>query len=98
MLALQLGNTYGLLALLGLFILNTTSEVKVVKAYVVALAIADIGHVAPTLWVMGWDRATDLAGWNTMAWGNVGITVFLFIVRIAYLAGWFGGRQKGKIK
>ena len=88
---MQLGNTYMLLALLGVFILNATSDSRVVKAYLLALAIADIGHVGPTMWMMGWERVMDLRGWNAMAWGNIGATAFLFVIRVTYLLGLFGG-------
>ncbi|MCJ1435708.1 hypothetical protein MMC27_005083 [Xylographa pallens] len=98
--ALQLGNTYMLLALLGLFILNTTTDVRVVKVYIIALAIADIGHVVPTMWMLGWERSIAVQSWNKMAWGNIGATVFLFVTRVAYLVGLFGKdrvTRKGKI-
>lgn len=32
----------------------------------------------------------DVQGWNQMAWGNIGITLGLFIVRVLYLIGAFG--------
>ncbi|MCJ1355788.1 MAG: hypothetical protein MMC33_005780 [Icmadophila ericetorum] len=100
MLAFQLGNLYLLCALLGVFILNSTTDIKVAKAYILALAIADVGHVAPTLWVMGRERSLDLAGWNAVAWGNVGVTAALFVVRVTWLAGGFGSVkvEKGKKK
>ena len=88
--AMQLGNTYMLLALLGLFILNTTTDVRVVKVYIIALAIADIGHVVPTMWMLGWERSIAVQNWNKMAWGNIGATAFLFVTRVAYLFGLFG--------
>ncbi|KAF2488907.1 hypothetical protein BU16DRAFT_531945 [Lophium mytilinum] len=88
-LALQLGNCYGLLALLGLFILNTTDELKTVKAYLLALWIADIGHIVVTLWGLGVD-GWSVSSWNGMAWGNVGFTAFLFAVRSIYFLGLFG--------
>ncbi|MCJ1404204.1 hypothetical protein MMC11_007429 [Xylographa trunciseda] len=97
--AMQLGNTYMLLALLGLFILNTTTDVRVVKAYIVALAIADIGHVVPTMWMLGWKQSVDVQSWNKMAWGNIGATFFLFVTRMTYLLGLFGeDRVAGKGK
>lgn len=73
--ALQLGNAYGLLFLVGVAVLYTTVELKVVRNYLVALWIADIGHVAVCYYVMGPERFTDLASWNSMTWGNVGVTV-----------------------
>jgi len=89
-LSLQLGNLYLLLCLLGVFILNTTTEARVVHAYVWALWIADIGHVAGTAWVMGYDAFIDVGRWNAMAYGNIGATVFLFATRTLYLLGLLG--------
>ena len=82
------------MALLGIFILNSTTDVRVANAYIYALAIADVGHVGASAVVMGWDRVLDVGGWNAIAWGNVGITVGLFVVRGLYLGGAFG-RSKG---
>lgn len=50
---LQLENLYLLLALHGVFILNTTTDLRVVKAHVFALAIADVGHMGATVWGLG---------------------------------------------
>ena len=47
--AYQLGNVYGLLAMVSIAVLYTTTEAKVVRNYLIALWIADIGHVAATL-------------------------------------------------
>jgi hypothetical protein len=54
---------------------DTTTETKVVRSYLIALAIADVGHVFITCFVMGYERAIDIAQWNAMAWGNIGVTV-----------------------
>ncbi len=51
-LALQLGNVYGLLAMIGVGVLYTTSEAKVVRNYLLACAIADVGHLYVTCAVM----------------------------------------------
>jgi hypothetical protein len=75
MVALQLGNIYLLLAMVGIAVLYTTSEARVVRNYVIALWIADIGHVAVTCWVMDYESLLDFAGWNAMTWGNIGVTV-----------------------
>ena len=56
----------------------------------IALAIADIGHLASTYYVIGHDNYMDVRGWNSMAWGNIGVTTFLFMTRIGYLSGLFG--------
>lgn len=73
--ALQLGNLYLLLCMIGLAVLSSTTEVKVVRNYLVALWIADIGHVALTWHALGHQNFVDVGGWNAMTWGNVGATV-----------------------
>ncbi|KAI1500003.1 hypothetical protein F5X99DRAFT_410479 [Biscogniauxia marginata] len=88
--ALQLGNAYGLLFMVGVAVLYTTSELKVVRNYLVALWIADIGHVGLTCWLLGYERTLDVGSWNAMTWGNIGATTFLCLTRTAYLLGLFG--------
>ncbi|KAI1366611.1 hypothetical protein F5Y08DRAFT_122895 [Xylaria arbuscula] len=88
--ALQLGNAYGLLFMVGVAVLYTTSESRVVRNYLVALLIADITHVGLTCWGLGYERAIDVAGWNAVTWGNVGFTALLGLTRTAYLLGLFG--------
>ena len=89
-LALQLGNCYGLLGLIGLGILYYTNEAIVVRNYLIACAIGDIGHLVSTYWVIGYGSFVDVKGWNALAWGNIGASAFLFVVRILYFAGVFG--------
>ncbi len=74
--ALQLGNAYGLLFMVGVAVLYTTTELAVVRNYLVALLVADIGHLAVTysMFPRGMSFA-DVAQWNAMTWGNVGATV-----------------------
>lgn len=52
-----------LICLVGLFVLNTTTEARVVHGYIWALLIADVGHVGATVWVMGSDAAIDFQNW-----------------------------------
>lgn len=88
--ALQLGNAYGLLFLVGVAVLYTTVELKVVRNYLVALWIADIGHVTACYYVLGYDRFIDVCSWNSLTWGNVGATVsplFFVGVYVVFLAG-----------
>jgi hypothetical protein len=96
LLAVQLGNAYLLLGFLGLFILNTTTEIKVVRAYLWALWLGDIGHVGFTLWAIGWEGTLDVEKWSAVTWGNIGITAFLFAMRCAYLGGLFERRSRRK--
>ncbi|KAK3388948.1 hypothetical protein B0T20DRAFT_424868 [Sordaria brevicollis] len=71
----QLGNMYFLAFLVGVGVLYSSSEIKVVKSYLVALAIADVGHMMITAEALGWDGTVDVRGWNAMTWGNLGVTV-----------------------
>ncbi|KAI3321537.1 hypothetical protein HD806DRAFT_502827 [Xylariaceae sp. AK1471] len=96
--ALQLGNCYGLLFLVGVAVLYTTTELRVVRNYLVALLIADVTHVGLTCWGLGYDRAINVAGWNAVTWGNVGFTVFLSLTRVAYLLGLFGSESKAAVR
>ncbi|KAK4691484.1 hypothetical protein P7C71_g5526, partial [Lecanoromycetidae sp. Uapishka_2] len=88
--ALQLGNVYGLLAMIGVGILYTTTEPKVVRNFLLACAVADVGHLYVTYIVMGQEDFLDFQGWNQMAWGNIGITAGLLLVRVLYLTGALG--------
>lgn len=74
-LAWQLGNLYLLMAFVGLFVLNSTSEVKVVRSYLWALWLGDIGHVAFSCYGLGKERMMNPSEWNGMAWGNIVFTV-----------------------
>jgi hypothetical protein len=89
-LAYQLGNLYLLLFLVGVGVCHATTEPKVLRNYLVGLAIADVGHVYATYLAMGWDAFANVGAWNALTWGNVGVTAFLFVNRIAYLWGFFG--------
>lgn len=89
-LAYQLGNLYSLLFLVGVGVCHATTEPKVLRNYLIGLAIADVGHVYATGLAMGWDAFVDVGAWNVLTWGNVGATTFLFVNRIAYFLGFFG--------
>ncbi|RDL36053.1 Uncharacterized protein BP5553_06665 [Venustampulla echinocandica] len=94
MVAYQLGNIYLLLAMVGIAVLSSTTEAKVVRNYLVALWLADISHVAITSYILGPELLLDIANWNPMTWGNIGATVLLFATRTAYLLGLFGPDRK----
>ncbi|KAL5332825.1 hypothetical protein BJX70DRAFT_392659 [Aspergillus crustosus] len=67
---------YGLLALIGIGVLNATSEPKVLRNYLIALAIADVGHIYVTYLAMGPEFFFDVR--------------FLFVNRLLYFLGLFG--------
>lgn len=71
----RLGNIYLLLAMVGIAVLWTTTEPKVVRNYVIALWLADIGHVGVTAYATPYEKLIDVSNWNAMAWGNIGATV-----------------------
>ncbi|KAF2457519.1 hypothetical protein BDY21DRAFT_344070 [Lineolata rhizophorae] len=98
LLALQLANLYLLLCLLGLLVLHTTREPAVVKAYLCALWLGDVGHVAVSAWAVGWQGLRAWRAWTAAIWGNVGVTVLLWLLRTAYLAGLFGGEKEEEEK
>ena len=97
-LAYQLANVYGLMALLGAGVLYATSEPKVLRNYLVALAIGDVGHIYVTYLAMGPALFFDVGGWNALTWGNVGVTAFLFVNRLLYCLGVFGYAEGGSVK
>lgn len=73
--AWQLGNLYLLMAFIGIAIYSSTTEVKVIKNYLFALWLGDIGHIAFSCYGLGSEMSLNLAGWNAMAWGNIAATV-----------------------
>lgn len=73
--AQQLGNCYGLAFLVGIAVLYSSNELHVVRNYLKALWLADLGHLAVTYNILQYDRFLYVASWNPMTWGNVGITV-----------------------
>ena len=94
-LALQLGNAYLLLAFLGVFILNQQhADRSTVRAYLSALWLGDIGHLAATAWAMGWRDFVNVNIWTSSIWGNVGGTMMLWLVRTAWLMGYWDEREK----
>ncbi|KAJ6264151.1 LOW QUALITY PROTEIN: hypothetical protein Dda_0293 [Drechslerella dactyloides] len=89
--AWQTGNLFGIMAMMAIAVLWSTSEVAVVKRYLVALLVGDIGHLAAVWWHMGTGHFVGAHRWNVFTWGNVGVTAFLAVVRLGTLAGLFGG-------
>ncbi|RAK96545.1 uncharacterized protein BO80DRAFT_416498 [Aspergillus ibericus CBS 121593] len=97
-LAYQLSNIYFLLAILGICLLHTTSEPRVIKYYLGCLAVADVTHILAVGWGMGKQRFVDWGGWNALTWGNVGVTGGLFVFRVLVLGGGLGGVSGGRGK
>lgn len=85
----QLGNVYLLLALLALVCCWTTSR-SVVRGYLAAVALADLGHIYAVYRVLGSETFWDVGQWNDMIWGSVGVSAILHVNRLATLLGVFG--------
>ena len=98
MLAYQLGNMFGLVGLVGTCVLYTTNEPKVVRNFLIACAVGDIGHLAAVFSVMGFQDFVDVSSWNALAWGSIGFTTFLLVCRAAYLAGLFGEDEFAQVE
>jgi len=60
------------------------------RYYLTIVAFADLGHIYSSYVGMGSTYFWDVGSWNDMAWGNVGVSVFLCINRIATVLGVFG--------
>lgn len=65
----QLGNLYLAFALIEALVLRSTSDIKVWKALLVALLIADFGHLL-ACYPLGLQSYYDVLNWNAMNYGN----------------------------
>jgi hypothetical protein len=64
-----------MLSQIGVAVMYSTKEPRTVRSYILALWIADIGHLIVTCYVLGLNKFMDVLAWNTMAWGNIATTV-----------------------
>jgi hypothetical protein len=89
----QTGNLY--LHLAGLAILCCLySNPNVARGYLRVVACGDISHVFTVYAGLGRDVFFDVANWTGSVWVHVAITTFLFVNRVATLAGVFGSSQE----
>ncbi|ETS74317.1 hypothetical protein PFICI_14183 [Pestalotiopsis fici W106-1] len=89
-LVLQLQNVYLLLAAMAILACVTGRDPATARLYLVAVALADLGHIYASYAAMGPDAFWDYRGWNQMVWGNVGVSAFLHINRLLTVLGVFG--------
>jgi hypothetical protein len=80
------------LLLAGMAVLCTviTRDTNVTKWYLIMVACGDIGHMYANYAVMGSQVFWDFGQYNEIMWGNVAVTLFLHVNRLATLAGLFG--------
>jgi hypothetical protein len=86
---MQIVNIFLLLAAIGIICCWTT-HVSIVRWYLIAVALGDLGHIYATAVGMGPAAFWDVNGWNHIVWGNVGASIFLHVNRLATLLGLFG--------
>lgn len=88
--AYSLGSLFSVLALFSVLCTFVTREAKVTKYYLAILACGDIGHLYANYKGMGREILLNFGDYNEVMVGNVWITIFLYVNRIATLAGAFG--------
>ncbi|KAJ9608678.1 hypothetical protein H2200_006449 [Cladophialophora chaetospira] len=88
-LTLQLGNVFLLLAALAV-VCSFTTHAEIARRYLIAVALADLGHIYSVYAALGDKIFWDLNQWNQMVASNVGVSVFLHINRLLTVAGLFG--------
>ena len=88
-LTLQFGNVLLLLAAMAI-VCCFTNHAEVARRYLIAVALADVGHIYSVYTALGDKVFWDLNEWNQMMAGNVGVTIFLNINRWLTVAGLFG--------
>lgn len=80
---------YGVTFLLSVGICYSTTDPKVLRNYIFCLALGDVGHCYATYIAMGREAFLDIARWNLLTWGNLGVSACLVVSRVAYLLGAF---------
>lgn len=95
----QLANLYLLFALNEALVLRATSDMRVWRAVLFALLVADLGHLYS---VSGHGASIywDVARWNAIDWGNIPFVYLGAAMRTAFLAGFglSGGQSAGAKK
>lgn len=94
----QLGNLYLAFTLNEAIVLRVTNDVKVWRALLFGLLIADFGHLY-SCYPMGLSYYYDVANWNSIAWGNIGFVYLGATTRTCFLLGiGFGVSKRIKTK
>ncbi|OTA98926.1 hypothetical protein M426DRAFT_325585 [Hypoxylon sp. CI-4A] len=94
-LLLQLTNVYLLLAALAV-LCSWTSHASVARWYLVAVALADYGHVWACYRGVGPDVFWDPSRWNDMLWGGVAVSAVLNVARWLTVLGAFGALRDAR--
>jgi len=89
-LAYTLGSLFLLLAGYALTCTVLTKDANVTKYYLLFAACGDIGHLLANYAGMESRVFWSWRDWNEVMWGNIAITVFLLVNRLATVGGVFG--------
>lgn len=82
----QLSNLYLLFALNEALVLRSTADLKVWRAVLLGLLIADIGHLY-SVKVLGSEIYWNFLKWNAIDWGNIAFVYAGAAMRISFLCG-----------
>jgi hypothetical protein len=82
----QLANLYLLFAINEAVVLRSSFDLRVWRAVLTGLLIADFGHLY-SVSGLGHEIYWNVFKWNKMAWGNVGFVYMGAAMRIAFLSG-----------
>ena len=82
----QLANMYMFFALNEALVLRSTADLRVWRAVLLVLLIADLGHLY-SMKELGVAVYYDVTGWNAGDWGNVPWVYAGAAMRISFLAG-----------
>ncbi|KEF58441.1 uncharacterized protein A1O9_06367 [Exophiala aquamarina CBS 119918] len=85
----QLGNVFIVLAAVAIICTHTT-HTDIIKKYLLAIALGDLGHIYACYRTLETNIFWDITQWNDMAWGNIFVSAFLHVNRLATVAGLFG--------
>lgn len=90
LLSYSLGSIF--LLLVGVAILCTvvTREKRITKGYLLIAAAGDLGHMLANYKAMGPAVFWNFNEYNEIMWGNVAVTAFLHVNRLATVLGVFG--------
>lgn len=77
-----------------------TTHKEIAFWYLIAVGFADFGHIYASIRGVGLEYTLDVASWNSLFAGNVGVSAFLNVNRWLTVMGAFGKiqleNQKGK--
>lgn len=82
----QLANLYFLFAVNEVLVLRSTSDLRVWRALLLGLLVADLGHLYSVSEVST-DVYWNIYHWSIMDWGNIGFVYLGATMRIAFLFG-----------